>query len=103
MKVLHPTSGSADHAGRTVVLRMLRSACWMFFANPLAFIVAGLCFWLLGCLLLSVYQAQAAGAEWRLWEVLGYGGGIIGLTFLACLAVGHIALMWIAGWRSGGR
>jgi hypothetical protein len=101
MHVLHHTSGAPHPAERSVVLRLLRSTCWLFFANPVAIVVACLCLFLLGNVLLSIYQAQAAGIKWEASQVVNCASFIIAVTFLACLAIGHLALMWVAGWRSG--
>ncbi len=98
MKGLTDTSGGAKNAGSSVLLRSLRAAGFTLLANPLAFAVAGTCLWLLANLLIAPYrEPQGIGGD--LPAVLSFAGGVIAFTVLAVLALGHIAVMWITGWR----
>ena len=98
MQALDHPSGGVHRAGPPVV-RLLRSVCFVVLANPLAFAVAGTCVWLTAHLLLGIHHARVEGIEWELSDVLSCGSCIVALLFLACVAIGHIVLMLIAGWR----
>lgn len=101
MQLLHPISGESHPDDRSTAVRLLRSACWMFFANPLALVVAAVCLCLLARMVLSICQARAAGIEWRMTSVLSCGSFIIAVSVLACAAIIHMVVMGITGWRSG--
>lgn len=99
MQVTHEIPSGANPDGHSTVVRLLRGLCFTLLANPLAFVVAGISIWLLTQLILGVSRARAAGLEWDLSDFASFGGLMVVLSVLACLALGHIALMWVVGWR----
>ncbi len=100
MRTRQETSGAAVAGAGCLALRLLRSTGSSLLANPLAFAVTGVSVWLLASLVIGLFRAQAAGAEWSLSGLLSCGTCILALGLLACLASGHIAVTWIAGWRA---
>jgi hypothetical protein len=99
MRVSDDTSIGANQGGSAIVFRVLRGTGATLLANPLSFAVAAACVWLLVHLLLGISRARQAGVAWSLFDVVSCTGCFFVLTFLACLAMGHITLMWVVGWR----
>ena len=55
--------------------------------------------WLLVNLFLGIQNARSGGFNWGLSDVVCCAGYFLVLTAVAGLALGHLALMWIVGWR----
>jgi hypothetical protein len=79
--------------------RLAGGACATLLANPVAFAVAGTCLWLLTQVVVGVVRARAEGVDWGVSDVVSCGVCMLALLVLAGLALGHITLTAIVGWR----
>lgn len=99
MQVIHNTPDGVNKSSASAGIRLLQGGCLPLLASPFAFPVAGVCLWLLAHLFLVAYRGPGEGHDWGLLEMAGWAGCTIVLMVMAALAIGHIVLMGIAGWR----
>ena len=92
-----PTPGL--HHEHCSILRVLRCLGCMLLANPIALAVAVTCLSLLVRLAVGTDQQPGQQRAWSVLEVIRFIGINVVLIFLTCLACGHLALMWLIGWR----
>ena len=86
-----------------IVRRLLRGLFSAVILNPHAIVATVILGWLLAHVILGVHRTHTECVGWELHEVLGCSACVLALTVLTCLAVGHVVITFIAGWRGNGR